>query len=38
MAFTHMTYGNEAGLGTRYSCAAILAVIPPFSVRTRPSE
>ncbi|PWY67615.1 hypothetical protein BO94DRAFT_503721 [Aspergillus sclerotioniger CBS 115572] len=38
MAFTHMTYGNEAGLGTRYSCAAILAVIPPFSVRSQPSE
>ncbi|GKZ32611.1 hypothetical protein AbraIFM66950_002129 [Aspergillus brasiliensis] len=32
-AFSHVTYGNEAGIGTRYSCAAILAVIPPFSQR-----
>ncbi|PYH31272.1 2OG-Fe(II) oxygenase [Aspergillus neoniger CBS 115656] len=33
MAFSHISYGNEAGIGTCYSCAAILAAIPPFSQR-----
>ncbi|KAJ9193161.1 hypothetical protein DTO164E3_5523 [Paecilomyces variotii] len=33
MAFTHLTYGNEASLDTRYSCAAIVAVIPPWNER-----
>ncbi|OJI80789.1 hypothetical protein ASPTUDRAFT_128079 [Aspergillus tubingensis CBS 134.48] len=33
MAFSHISYGNEASIGTRYSCAVILAVIPPFSQR-----
>ncbi|GLA46308.1 hypothetical protein AnigIFM63604_009780 [Aspergillus niger] len=33
MAFSQISYGNEASLGTRYSCAAILAVIPPSSQR-----
>ncbi|KAB8251585.1 hypothetical protein BDV35DRAFT_388152 [Aspergillus flavus] len=33
MAFSQVTYGNEAGIGTRYSCAAILAVIPPWDQR-----
>ncbi|KNG90844.1 hypothetical protein ANOM_000988 [Aspergillus nomiae NRRL 13137] len=33
MAFSQVTYGNDAGLGTRYSCAAILAVIPPWDRR-----
>ncbi|RJE22355.1 hypothetical protein PHISCL_05297 [Aspergillus sclerotialis] len=33
MAFTQIVYGNEASVGTRYSCAAILAVIPQFSER-----
>ncbi|KAE8369726.1 hypothetical protein BDV27DRAFT_172386 [Aspergillus caelatus] len=33
MAFSQVTYGNEAGLGTRYSCAAIFAVIPPWGRR-----
>ncbi|OJJ67117.1 hypothetical protein ASPBRDRAFT_78662 [Aspergillus brasiliensis CBS 101740] len=33
MAFSHISYGNQASIGTHYSCAAILAVIPPFSQR-----
>ncbi|KAJ9302233.1 hypothetical protein DTO271G3_1099 [Paecilomyces variotii] len=33
MAFTHITYGNEASLDTRYSCAAIVAVVPPWNER-----
>ncbi|KAL4937863.1 hypothetical protein BDV06DRAFT_215581 [Aspergillus oleicola] len=33
MAFSQVTYGNEASIGTRYSCAAILAVIPPSEQR-----
>ncbi|KAE8137959.1 hypothetical protein BDV38DRAFT_245960 [Aspergillus pseudotamarii] len=33
MAFSQITYGNEAGIGTRYSCAAIFAVIPPWDQR-----
>ncbi|KAL4799468.1 hypothetical protein BDV19DRAFT_400733 [Aspergillus venezuelensis] len=33
MAFSHMAYGNEASMATRYSCASILAVIPPFEKR-----
>lgn len=32
-ALTHMTYGNEAGLNTRYSSVAIFAVIPPWIER-----
>ncbi|KAB8266161.1 hypothetical protein BDV32DRAFT_115206 [Aspergillus pseudonomiae] len=35
MAFSHVTYGNEAGIGTRYSCAAIFAVIPPWDRRDK---
>ncbi|KAL2830432.1 hypothetical protein BJY01DRAFT_260876 [Aspergillus pseudoustus] len=33
MAFSQIAYGNEASIGTRYSCAAILAVIPPSEER-----
>ncbi|OJJ42556.1 hypothetical protein ASPZODRAFT_76473 [Penicilliopsis zonata CBS 506.65] len=33
MAFSYIAYGNEASIGTQYSCAAILAVIPPFDRR-----
>ncbi|RAK95204.1 2OG-Fe(II) oxygenase [Aspergillus ibericus CBS 121593] len=33
MAFSQIAYGNQAEVGSRYSCAAILAVIPPFSSR-----
>ncbi|KAB8221096.1 hypothetical protein BDV33DRAFT_190689 [Aspergillus novoparasiticus] len=33
MAFSQITYGNQAGLGTRYSCAAIFAVVPPWDKR-----
>ncbi|KAL3469173.1 hypothetical protein BJX99DRAFT_241925 [Aspergillus californicus] len=33
MAFSQISYGNEASIGTRYSCAAILAVIPPAEKR-----
>ncbi|KAL4884962.1 hypothetical protein BJY04DRAFT_214846 [Aspergillus karnatakaensis] len=33
MAFSQIAYGNEASIGTRYSCAAILAVIPPAEKR-----
>lgn len=32
-ALTHMVYGNEASPSTKYSCAAIIAVIPPFQKR-----
>ncbi|KAL4739206.1 hypothetical protein BDV11DRAFT_170239 [Aspergillus similis] len=34
MAFSEIAYGNEASIGTRYSCAAILAVVPPAEQRT----
>ncbi|KAE8146975.1 hypothetical protein BDV25DRAFT_42831 [Aspergillus avenaceus] len=34
MAFSQIAYGNEASIATRYSCAAILAVIPPLEQRT----
>ncbi|RDW86095.1 2OG-Fe(II) oxygenase [Aspergillus mulundensis] len=33
MAFSQIAYGNEASIGTRYSCAAILAVVPPAEQR-----
>ncbi|KAL4762839.1 2OG-Fe(II) oxygenase [Aspergillus foveolatus] len=33
MAFSQIAYGNEASIGTRYSCAAILAVVPPAGQR-----
>ncbi|KAL4906976.1 hypothetical protein BDW74DRAFT_130997 [Aspergillus multicolor] len=33
MAFSQIAYGNEASIGTRYSCAAILAVVPPAKER-----
>ncbi|KAF9887164.1 hypothetical protein FE257_010418 [Aspergillus nanangensis] len=33
MALSQISFGNEAAVGTRYSCAAILAVIPPFDER-----
>lgn len=33
MAFSYLAYGNQASIGTMYSCAAILAVIPPFAQR-----
>ncbi|KAL4922136.1 hypothetical protein BDW62DRAFT_197372 [Aspergillus aurantiobrunneus] len=33
MAFSQIIYGNESSIGTRYSCAAILAVIPPSEKR-----
>ncbi|KAL2865967.1 2OG-Fe(II) oxygenase [Aspergillus lucknowensis] len=33
MAFSQIAYGNEASIGTRYSCAALLAVIPPSAQR-----
>ncbi|PYH85821.1 hypothetical protein BO82DRAFT_326637 [Aspergillus uvarum CBS 121591] len=35
MAFSHITYGNEAGVGTQYSYAAIFAVIPPLEERKK---
>lgn len=35
MAFTQLSYGNEPSVGTRYSCAAILVVIPPLNERKR---
>ncbi|RAK82179.1 2OG-Fe(II) oxygenase [Aspergillus fijiensis CBS 313.89] len=35
MAFSHVTYGNEAGVGTQYSYAAIFAVIPPLEERKK---
>ncbi|PYI02019.1 hypothetical protein BO78DRAFT_400862 [Aspergillus sclerotiicarbonarius CBS 121057] len=38
MAFSQVVYGNQAEVGTRYSCAAILAVIPPFSSRGQPFQ
>ncbi|KAJ5322019.1 Oxoglutarate/iron-dependent dioxygenase [Penicillium brevicompactum] len=31
--FTYLAYGNEASVGTFYSCAAIIAHIPPFHIR-----
>ncbi|KAJ5818509.1 hypothetical protein N7474_004100 [Penicillium riverlandense] len=33
LAFSYIAYGNQASLGSMYSCAAILAVIPPFDQR-----
>lgn len=33
MAFSQVCYGNEASIGTRYSCASILAIIPPWDKR-----
>ncbi|KAL4947100.1 hypothetical protein BDW69DRAFT_199901 [Aspergillus filifer] len=33
LALTYIAYGNEASVGTVYSHAAILAVIPPFDER-----
>ncbi|KAI9926316.1 hypothetical protein MW887_004080 [Aspergillus wentii] len=33
MAFNQIAYGNEASVGTRYSVAAILAVVPPSDQR-----
>ncbi|PYH92399.1 hypothetical protein BO71DRAFT_457421, partial [Aspergillus ellipticus CBS 707.79] len=33
MAFSHVVYGNEASIGTRYSSVAILVIIPPHSQR-----
>ncbi|KAL1861939.1 hypothetical protein Plec18170_000763 [Paecilomyces lecythidis] len=33
MALTHLAYGNEASIESRYSYAAILAVIPPWNER-----
>lgn len=35
MAFTQISWGNQASIGTRYSCAAILAVVPPFDKRAQ---
>ncbi|RAH66752.1 2OG-Fe(II) oxygenase [Aspergillus aculeatinus CBS 121060] len=35
MAFSHVTYGNEAGVGTQYSYAAIFAAIPPLEERKK---
>jgi hypothetical protein len=35
MAFSHVVYGNDAGVETRYSAAAIFAVIPPAKDRKR---
>lgn len=35
MAFTQLSYGNEPSVDTRYSCAAILVVIPPLNQRKR---
>ncbi|KAJ5344800.1 hypothetical protein N7452_002804 [Penicillium brevicompactum] len=31
--FTYLAYGNEASVGIIYSCAAIIAHIPPFHIR-----
>ncbi|WEW55731.1 oxidoreductase [Emydomyces testavorans] len=33
LALTHLCYGNEASLGERYTCAAIIAIIPPWHER-----
>lgn len=30
-AFSYLAYGNESSLETRYSCAAIITIAPPFS-------
>ncbi|KAG2416014.1 hypothetical protein HFD88_007206 [Aspergillus terreus] len=35
MAFSYIAYGNEASIGTMYSYAAILAIVPPFDERKR---
>ncbi|PGH03432.1 hypothetical protein AJ80_08680 [Polytolypa hystricis UAMH7299] len=36
-ALAHLFYGNQASLDVRYSTAAILAVIPPWQERKKPS-
>ncbi|KAI9041953.1 uncharacterized protein KD926_006290 [Aspergillus affinis] len=33
MAFSHIAHGNEPSIETRYSCVAVLAVIPPTEKR-----
>ncbi|KAJ5595152.1 uncharacterized protein N7459_001360 [Penicillium hispanicum] len=33
MAFSYLAYGNQCAIGTVYSYAAILAVIPPYHMR-----
>ncbi|KAF3392552.1 hypothetical protein F1880_008831 [Penicillium rolfsii] len=33
MAFTYLAYGNEASIATVYSCATIIAAVPPFNQR-----
>lgn len=33
MAFTYLAYGNEPSITTVYSCAVILAAVPPFDQR-----
>ncbi|KAL1981845.1 hypothetical protein VTN96DRAFT_2090 [Rasamsonia emersonii] len=35
MAFSQIVYGNEAGIGTRYSCDAIFVIIPPWEKRAQ---
>ncbi|KAF9891102.1 hypothetical protein FE257_005038 [Aspergillus nanangensis] len=35
MAFSYLAYGNEATIGTVYSNAAIIAVVPPFNKRSQ---
>jgi len=35
MALTHAAYGNEPSTTTYYSCAAIIAIIPPWDERAR---
>jgi hypothetical protein len=37
-AIAHMTYGNEAGIGTMYSHAAMVVEVPPASLRSRTKE
>ncbi|KAL1967105.1 hypothetical protein VTN77DRAFT_3629 [Rasamsonia byssochlamydoides] len=38
MAFSQVVYGNETGIGTRYSCAAIFVIIPPWQERAKLSS
>jgi hypothetical protein len=38
MALSEITYGNEASIGLRYSCAAIVAIIPPWNERMGQSK
>jgi hypothetical protein len=33
IAFTYLAYGNEPSIATVYSCASILAAVPPFDQR-----